>query len=219
MSSILVEPGQEVEQVVGSTFNGVPEVLAVKAKVTREARLGKPSPEQSGAVTEVVALLDGFQRITDWWKSASTNPFKTAYRTARGRRKITLWPYYDTVQAASKGRSAPQDVTYLRIFNGIESSLTLSFTAELRYADIEIPIGTGITVTPFIVSLTKGVTATCTMGSRANQLIIQITRTSANIKEAVLRIYGTEVGREILPASGLPAALAQINQTVVTKLP
>ena len=223
MSSILVEPGQEVVQVVESTFNGVPEVLAVKARVTREARLGKPAPEQSGAVTEVVALLDGVRKVTDWWKSASTNPFKTMYRTARGRRKITFWPYYEKddefVRATSKGRSAPQGRTWAQSVVGSSTSEEVIIRAELCYSDIETPRGAGINLTPAAVSLTKDVTVDYTKTDGPNFIEIRILRVAPNIKEVVLHIFGTEEDREILSGSGLPAALAQMNETVVLKLP
>jgi hypothetical protein len=223
VSSILVEPGEKVTQVVEATFNEVPEVLAVKAKVTRQARLGRPSPFPDGAVTEVVALLDGVRKVTDWWKSASTNPFKTAYRSARGRRKITFWPYYEKgdefVRAVSKGRSAPQGKTWAQAVLGSSTSEEIIIRAEICYSDIETPRGTGIILAPTVVSLTKDVTVDYAKTDGLNLIEIRIIRSATNIKEVVLHIFGSEEGKEILPGSGLSAALAQMNETVVLKLP
>jgi hypothetical protein len=215
MSSLIADPGVEIAaEVSGAPV--VPEVLAVKNQIGRRARLGRPAPPPSGEATEIVHLLDAFKKVTEWWTTPSSNPLLNAYRSARNRRKITFCPYTirDGVRVpqSSKGRSAAEEVlaaTSVTFAAGVYTALI-----ELCYSEVSTR-GSGITLAPTVDSLTVGCAVT-SVNDMPDYVEINFTVPSG-LSEVVLHIYGVEE-RELLSASGLTAAPAQMNETIVIKL-
>jgi hypothetical protein len=215
MSSLIADPGVEIAaEVSGAPV--VPEVLAVKNQIGRRARLGRPAPPPSGEATEIVHLLDALKKVTEWWTTPSSNPLLNAYRSARNRRKITFCPYTirDGVRVpqSSKGRSAAEEVLAAKSVTfaaGVYTALI-----ELCYSEVSTR-GSGIILAPTVDSLTVGCTVT-NVNYMPDYVEINFTVPSG-LSEVVLHIYGVEE-RELLSASGLTAALAQMNETIVIKL-
>jgi hypothetical protein len=217
MSSLIADPGVEIAaEVSGAPV--VPEVLAVKNQIGRRARLGRPAPPPSGEATEIVHLLDAFKKVTEWWTTPSSNPLLNAYRSARNRRKITFCPYTirDGVRVpqSSKGRSAAEEVLAAK-------SITLEdgahvVTVELCYSEVSTR-GSGIMLVPTVTPLTIGCDVDL-LDQIPDHLRFAVKGAGvAGLSEVVLHIYGVEE-RELLSASGLTAAPAQMNETIVIKL-
>jgi hypothetical protein len=223
MAEISATPGQLISAGAGTSFDVVPSVPVAKDTFNRRARIGRPSPADSGEATELTMLLDGVSVFASWWSAQTpTNSLKRAYLRARGRRSVAFWPY---VQAAggswarvtSPGRSSSQAVRWWSSISVAGPVFTVS--AELSYADLrEARPSSGIALTDVsVVSLTPGVT-TSVLSASGNTL--RFTVVPGSYRSVLLHISAIEArGYDGFTEAELSGAPARLDQTVELILP